>query len=324
MRNHLASTIGVLLLIGITGCSPADTELTVEATETLIAYVTKTRPISTPPNLESGTIAPSGPTATPFVHIVQQGETLLGIAIQYGVTLDNLLLVNPGVDPRILSVGQSVRIPGPEGEPLDLLLPTPTPMQLTIDPVYCYSITGDQLKCLTQLINNLSLPAEGIGLQLSLYDAKAELLDHAATYSLIRVLPAGSSTVVDATFQVDPDQVAFVDAELISAVQVSNLAEKSLEVDLTNLQVDRFSDNRLIHFTGVIELVEDPDVGRVNLTIQVAGYNLRKEPIGIKAYTVDLESSNFPYPFELSLFSLSEGIDDFNFLIEAISLNSLD
>jgi N-acetylmuramoyl-L-alanine amidase len=48
--------------------------------------------------------------ATPRVHRVRRGETLVGIARTYGVTLEDLLRENGLRGDRLL-VGQTLRIP---------------------------------------------------------------------------------------------------------------------------------------------------------------------------------------------------------------------
>lgn len=44
-------------------------------------------------------------------YIVKSGDTLAGIAERYGISLEDLIAANPGVNASSLSVGQSVRLP---------------------------------------------------------------------------------------------------------------------------------------------------------------------------------------------------------------------
>lgn len=53
---------------------------------------------------------PSGP-----VYVVQSGDTFYTIAIQFGVTVDDIVNANPDINPNMLSVGAEVVIPGLEG-----------------------------------------------------------------------------------------------------------------------------------------------------------------------------------------------------------------
>ncbi len=44
-------------------------------------------------------------------YVIVAGDTLLGIAERNGLSLDELLLANPGIDARFLSIGQELSIP---------------------------------------------------------------------------------------------------------------------------------------------------------------------------------------------------------------------
>jgi len=49
------------------------------------------------------------------VYIIQAGDTLSYIASRFNVSLDDLLVANPSIDPNLLSQGQQIVIPGLEG-----------------------------------------------------------------------------------------------------------------------------------------------------------------------------------------------------------------
>lgn len=324
MKTLLILSIVTLSLLLNAGCSIAQSEPAIEATSTLEAYRLRPPSTSTPVSMRSVNIVPSGPTATPFVHIVQQGETLLGIAIRYGVTLDDLLLVNPGVDPRILIVGQDLSIPGPGGEPIELLMPTPTPVPLQINQVHCYPASGDTVRCLTKIANSLPDPIEGIAVQISLRDSVGDFIAQSHAYTLARWLLEDQTTVLEASFDVDLRSIAFAQAELISAVQVSNLDERVIHVEVSQLHLDQLVDSRLFRFEGFIELLEEGQDGQVFLTVQAFGFGANGEPVGSNALQVLIQTTEFPYSFELPLFSLSGEIEDFNLLIEAQPLFSAE
>ncbi len=64
------------------------------------------------------------PTPTPVIHVVQSGDTLLAIALEYGTTVDALLQANDLDERQMIYPGQElvVVIPGPTVE----IPPTPT------------------------------------------------------------------------------------------------------------------------------------------------------------------------------------------------------
>jgi LysM repeat protein len=43
-------------------------------------------------------------------YSVRSGDTLGTIAERFGTTVDQLIVLNPGIDPRALRVGQSIRV----------------------------------------------------------------------------------------------------------------------------------------------------------------------------------------------------------------------
>ncbi|MDQ7030303.1 MAG: LysM peptidoglycan-binding domain-containing protein [Ardenticatenia bacterium] len=84
--------------------------------ELLIPLPTPTPEATTPLPAETPQAAPTPtpePTATSavIIHVVQQGEILGTIARRYGVTVDDILALNPGLDPRRLRIGQEIKVP---------------------------------------------------------------------------------------------------------------------------------------------------------------------------------------------------------------------
>jgi len=49
--------------------------------------------------------------AAPSTHVIRSGDTLDGIARQYGTTVNALRQANPGLNPRRLIPGREVKLP---------------------------------------------------------------------------------------------------------------------------------------------------------------------------------------------------------------------
>ena len=100
---------------------------------TTVEAITKINPGINPNNLRVGQIicipgtAP-GPTPPPtpscpngFLHTIRPGDTLFGLSCisqQFGVSVEEIMRANPGIDPNRLQIGQTICIPRP-------LTPTP-------------------------------------------------------------------------------------------------------------------------------------------------------------------------------------------------------
>ena len=98
--------------------TPHPTYTPISAGEILLAVTPSPSPSSTHTVTPSAT-ATRAPTATPTStavvqarqHLVQSGDTLLGIAARYGVEYQALLDANSLADADVLSVGQMLSIP---------------------------------------------------------------------------------------------------------------------------------------------------------------------------------------------------------------------
>ncbi|GHV19507.1 lytic transglycosylase [Spirochaetia bacterium] len=51
------------------------------------------------------------------IHIIQPGDTLSGLGVRYGVTVEQILSQNPGVEPQFLKLGERLVIPALRGTP---------------------------------------------------------------------------------------------------------------------------------------------------------------------------------------------------------------
>ena len=104
-----AATIAILLIkAGLGGSSGQESTPTVGALPT--THTTTTAPTTkvtvTPPPVSTAATT----TAAAQYHTVESGETLGSIAATYSTTVDELLRLNPGIDPTALHIGQKIRV----------------------------------------------------------------------------------------------------------------------------------------------------------------------------------------------------------------------
>ena len=100
-----AATIAVLLIKA--GLSSDNGGTTTSSVPRATVATTTTRRTTT--RLVLTTTTPTSTTAASY-HEVQSGDTLGSIAAQYGTTVEDLLSLNPGIDPAALRVGQRIRV----------------------------------------------------------------------------------------------------------------------------------------------------------------------------------------------------------------------
>jgi LysM repeat protein len=93
-----AATIAVLLIkAGLSGGSGETTTTSVSTAAT--TTVTQTRHTTT-----------TSTTTAARYYTIESGDTLGSVAIKEGTTVEDLLRLNPGIDPQALHVGQRIRV----------------------------------------------------------------------------------------------------------------------------------------------------------------------------------------------------------------------
>jgi LysM repeat protein len=320
-----ARIVPITFLFGLLAACQVPVDNAVQITGTLQPYASATATLtSTPPVPLQGTELPLGPTPTPFVHIVQQGETLLGIALRYGVPLEDLLLVNPGVDPGFLTIGQQLRIPGSEGEAVDYLLPTPTPVPLDLGSVRCYDAASGRMVCLLEVSNSTETNLEGIAVVVKLFDERGELIEAKLANSPLDLLPVGEAMPISAAFESRPLDFAYASAELNSAIAVPEDQVELIPLELEIVKREQAPETGFVHVEGYVLNLENIQIKDFQVRILgiaradngvVVGYNVWESP--------DIRSEGIELPFSLDIFSLGPSIGHIDLRAEARTIDSV-
>jgi LysM repeat protein len=96
----LAATIAVLIVRAGLENGEAGSVTTATATATTTA----------PATTEAGTTAPTTTGAEGQFYVIEAGDTLAVIAEEHDTTVEQLLVLNPELDPVALTVGQRIRV----------------------------------------------------------------------------------------------------------------------------------------------------------------------------------------------------------------------
>ena len=123
---------------------------------------------TTPTPLPTPTVTP---TATPIIYQIESGDTILGIAIQRGTTVDEILALNPGIVPENLQIGQPVVLPPPATVIALLAQGTPVPLKVVITKIHAYQTPVGSLWLLGEVTNEGDAPVENIQVEIGLLAA---------------------------------------------------------------------------------------------------------------------------------------------------------
>jgi LysM repeat protein len=202
----------------ISGATPTPASLAVSLATptvlpTLIPQVLTPAPTNTP-----------APTSTPSVHIIQPGDTLMGIALQYGVTLDELYQVNGVLKPELLQIGQTVVIPvpGSVGKPANdnsgaVIAPTQPPLPVQVEHAARYQTPVGSVWVLGEVFNSTDQPIENVQVRVSLLDATGVEVDSALPFVALDAIPSGGRVPFSVLFENPPVSVIDFQAYVVRA-----------------------------------------------------------------------------------------------------------
>jgi LysM repeat protein len=247
MTKRLRCAIALLSLIGTTACGGqvVSGSTPTPASLAVILASPTARPTFSPQMLTPIPTNTPAPTPTPVVHIVQPGDTLLGIALQYGVTLDALQQINGVLRPETLQIGQQIIIPigelsasatGGEGR---FLLPTPAPAAVVITNTARYLTPVGSLWVLGEVYNPTGEPIENVQVRVGLMDEGGREIASDLTFTVLDFVPATGRSPFGILFTEPPQGVAGFQAIIVRAEPSYNNANRYAQLQVSAAQIER-------------------------------------------------------------------------------------
>lgn len=272
-----------LLLVGLLGpvlllsaCAPMEPSgtATLRPTRagTLVPYTGPSATASpTPGDPDTPTPLPSA-TPTPRSHTVRKGEDMFGIALRYGVTLDDLLKANPTVDPRFLSIGAVLVVPAamytPTPDPDNP--PQPTPIGLILSQPDCFPSGDGGLWCFIRAENPQEFSVEGLSVHLRLFDRDSGQILELNAFPPLNLLAPGEFLPL-AAYYPPPAPIDFdVTAELVSALPVPPDSGRYLDLEQSENKVEIAPDGLTARVSGLLRLAGGEVPARVIRVVAVA------------------------------------------------------
>jgi LysM repeat protein len=273
------------------------------ATYPLIYYSTPTTspiPAYETPQL-AATLTPF-PSPTPFTYTIVTGDTLLAIAYRFGVSTEDILKVNPGIDPGFLTIGSELVIP--IGESGSAFLPTPTPVPLIYGAPQCYRSADQSLWCYLPVLNENHQGLEGIQGEINIYDGSGELINSQAAQAPLNVIPPGQALPLLATFPGPVPEGVFALGFVHGAFLANNTAgryfENRLEIDETTIAAGHAVVDGEVVRSGAGEEPSDD----VSVSVVIVAFGPRRETVGLRKWEWQ---GNLPagqsIPFEIEIYS---------------------
>ena len=300
------------LAIVLIGCEEKESPPALDATQTLLPRQQSTATYPVKQGTKVLPVETIGPSPTPLTHVIAEGNTLLSIAIRYGIELADLLLANPGVNPRLLIVGDSLNIPrsGAQGP-----IPTATPVPIELSAIACYESDLEGLTCLLTASVSGDSAVEGVVALITLADSANQPLTTEAAYGSTNLIIPGHRLPLVATFGPQAPQFTTAYAVVISALNASERDRRYANLDLQVVSTIISPDGQSARATGRVELLGDDPEKPVGLRLVVLALGANDLPVGLRTWEAPDGGPSFE--FDITVFSLGPPIKVLEIISEA-------
>ena len=130
-------------------------------------------------------------TPEPMIHVVALGETISSIALKYGVTIDAIIVANPGVQPTVMVVGDELIIPTSTNNAAPYVDPDVEKDIQMFNPVCHPALDGFWCTLLIENAGNSDLA--DVIISMTLYDANGNVMAEQAAPTAMRYVNKDNS-----------------------------------------------------------------------------------------------------------------------------------
>ncbi len=229
---------------------------------------------------------------------------MFGIALRYGISLDELRSANPTVDPNFLSIGTLLVIPESLTPVPSTEQPTPTPVPVTFGPMNCVRAADGGAWCFQPVQNTQDYALESLHATFRLTDASAQEIVAQQAYLPLDVLPAGETLPMYAYFT--PESIAALGGPLTGSSELQGALPhredgRYLPLQLSNQKVTIGADGISAQISADATLASDT-AGRV--WVAAVAYDAQGRVTGVRRWEMPPGSAfengtSLPVTFDL-------------------------
>ena len=272
---HLRITL-ILAACLLWGCRQPPPTPTATATPLIIPsttpelgvdFVTVARPTTvvrqvTPTPLSTATPAP---TATPIIYLIQEGDTLLGLAIQNGTTVEAIEALNPGVQPNLLQIGQAIILPPQEPEAFLGVAPIAIPVSIAVKSVELYQTPLGGAWLMGDVVNDGEFSAENVQVAITLRDVENRPVATAAAWVYPTLLLPGERGGFAILLPQLPESVGAPEASIVAGATTGQLGNRYLSLDVPDIEAEFNADEAIL--TGAVQNSGESAAVQVRLVV---------------------------------------------------------
>jgi LysM repeat protein len=261
MKRHFAWLVVVAML---SACLPVGQKPLPVSTPTpagqLTPYLTSTATLPATPAKPGKTVSATplpSPSPTPRPYTVKKGDTVGGIALAYGLSVEAILAANPQLNPNLMVVGSTLVIPASPAAPAKAPaadLPTTTPLPVRLDGVHCVAVPDGGAWCFVVAHNPQKSGVESVSVTIRIADGNGKGVQTQEAYALLNLLPGKGTLPLAVYFPPAVPKTIQASAELLTALPVESGSDRYLTASLTKVKTDILADGLSANVGGVVTL----------------------------------------------------------------------
>ncbi len=245
-------------------------------------------------------------------HIIEKGETSLQIAIDHNLTMEQLALLNPGVDLEMMLVGDILIVPDEDSGSFEEYLNKLYSQMVRMDDLHCEIGADRSAICLFHLTNLSDLPLFDVGVKAVVKDSGGRTGEAESPIALMQIMPGESLPVfIPVPGNFDSAENAAVTVKKLS---YSEALQSSFRVPAGSYrQTDRFLPDR-IGATSVIVFNSEGSEAyqKKKINVLAAAYSADGQLVGVRS----LYSDYYPR-LDITVYSAGPAIDSVKLFVEA-------
>ncbi len=289
MSKSFMLLLNLLIVTLLIGCGPQITLPTpTQPPPTKPVSLTTMTPRATLTPAPSTPIPTNSPTPspTPIIHVLKQGDSLWGIAWDYGVSLEALQKINNITDPRTLQIGQELIIPRQEDDLAVPSTPTPTPVPLKIINMDFYETPTGGLWCLGEVQNLSGADVELVQVRISLYDADRRVLLEKSAFTTLDIIAQDGRAPFTVLFEQKPADFAAYQLWIVSGETMTHLGNRYRELQVINDE-GKLSGNAFV-VSGQVQ--NQGELAATDISLVVTAYDKEGLVTGVRQVPAETET----------------------------------
>ena len=302
----MRSTLSILVLL-LAACGPSSDGPA--SSDTLEPYYTTTPAgLNTPDIIIAETPLP---TATPFMYVIQEGDTLSELAETYHLSQDDLRTANPDLNPNSMTIGMTILIPSSSSAAAGASTPVPVPVPII--QTVCHPTADHGLWCFALVHNNTTDILENVSVQISLIDQNGTITASQPSFLPLDILPSDTSLPSYIFFPNAPAG-ATIQVQLLGALQVKNSNTRYLPAVLDNTLAQM--KGRTAQLSGQIQLPAESQAA-TQVWVAAVAYDAEGRVVGVKRWEGGAIQPGTSIPFNFVIASTGSEIDTVQFVVQA-------